>query len=48
MGPGADLDGFGKSEKSLGPVDVRTPDGLACSYTGYDVPAVRSFLIIIS
>jgi len=41
VGPRAGLDGFGKREKSLGPVDVRTPDRLACSYTGYDVPSVR-------
>ena len=41
VGPRAGLDGFGKREKSLFPVDVRTPDHLACSYTGYDVPAVR-------
>jgi hypothetical protein len=48
MGPRAGFGGFGKREKSLGPVDVRTPDGRACSYTGYDVPAVRLFLIRIS
>ena len=43
MGPRARLDGFVKREKSLGPVDVRTPDRLACSFTGYVVPTVRLF-----
>jgi hypothetical protein len=41
VGPRAGLDGFGKREKTLGPVEVRTPDRLACSCTGYDVPAVQ-------